>query len=328
MSLSRQDVPCPASSATITRLAGWERSTFSERGFRNFAWFSSIDDAVARLRFGGFHETLGKSDFTAQSWIFRPPARGRNDEWTLKCEFLKKRPATAKPVAVLAHDADAANVLDAADEARLSVPDEVAILGIDNSPLICESVRVPLSSINHDMESVGYEGAALLDRLMRGGACAARPRALPPKAALRQSTEVTAVKDEPLRRALKHILANYRSRDCVYHVASASGISRFTLNRAFRRHLGMSVSDYLATLRLARAKDLLLQTKMPVADVAAQTGFNTQQYFTNVFRTAVGVTPRVSGSSISTCQPVATIRDTPPGRSPRSRISLAQNTFV
>jgi len=295
LSLSREDVPLPRVVGDHYLIGRVGAEHFLERGFRHFAWFSTIDDATASLRLRGFNETLAQAGFSAESWIFQPRPRSRRDEWTLKCEFLQRRlESIPKPAAVFAYnDADAANVLDAADNARLAVPEEIALLGVDNNEMICESVRVPLSSVNHDMERIGSEGAALLDRLMQGAPAPKHRKILPPKGiTTRQSTEVLAVNHEPTRRALQVLHAYYQRRNSTGEAAVASGLSRRQLERAFRKHLGRSVSDYLAALRLARAKELLIRTSLPVADVAAQTGFNTHQYFNNVFRQAVGRTPR------------------------------------
>jgi LacI family transcriptional regulator len=295
LSIIREEVPLPrvvGDQHFIGRLAA---EHFLERGFRHFACFSTTNDAVTRLRLRGFSETLAHDGLSAESWIFQAPTRARRDEWTLKCEFLVRRlKSIRKPAAVFAfRDADAANVLDAADDAKLAVPEEIAILGTDNSEMICESVRVPLSSINHDLEGIGYEGAALLHRLMQGAPTPPHPRLIPPKGlTIRQSTDALAVNHEPTRLALKFLHDHYQRRSSPDDAAAVSGLSRRNLERAFRHHLGRSVSDYLAALRLGRAKELLLRTNLPIADVAAQTGFSTQQYFNNVFRQAAGKTPR------------------------------------
>ena len=295
VSIIRQEVRLPRVVGDQYFIGRLGAEHFLERGFRHFACFSIADDAVTRLRLRGFSETLAKAGFTSESWIFKTRPRSRRDEWTLKCEFLVRRlESIPKPAAVFAfRDADAANVLDAADDAKLAVPEEIAILGTDNNEMICESVRVPLSSINHDLEGIGYEGAALLHRLMQGAPAPKHPRLIPPRGlTIRQSTDALAVHHEPTRLAVKFLHAHYQRRNSPDGAAEVSGLSRRNLERSFRQHLGRSVSDYLAALRLARAKELLLRTNLPIADVAAQTGFSTQQYFNNVFRQAAGNTPR------------------------------------
>lgn len=295
LSVIRQDVDLPRVAGDHYLIGSLAAEHFIERGFRHFAWFSLFNDAVAQLRLRGFSETLARAGAACELWFFEPRPGERRDEWTDKCDFLEDRlKIVPKPAAVFAFcDIDAANVLDACANVGLAVPEEVAILGTDNNELICESVRVPLSSVNHDLETVGYEGAVLLHGLMHGARPPRRVKLIPPKAiTVRQSTEVLAINHEPTRRALQFLQENYRQRIGAEEVAAACGMSRRTLDQSFHQHLGRSISDQLAALRLIRAKELLLGTSLSAAGVAAETGFNTPQYFNNVFRRAAGLTPR------------------------------------
>ena len=295
LSVIRQEIVLPRVAGDHYLIGSLAAEHFIERGFRNFAWFSPYKDAVAQLRFGGFRETLGRVGAVCDSWIFELPSNEYRDEWMEKCEFLEQRLKIApKPLAVFAFcDFDAANVLDACANAGLAVPDEVAILGSDNNELICESVRVPLSSVNHDLEGIGFEGAALLHRLMQGGRAPKNVKLIPPKAiTVRQSTEVLAINHDPTRRALQFLQQNYRKRIGAEGVAAVCGMSRRKLDISFHKHLGRSISEQLSALRIIRAKELLLKTSLSAADVAAETGFNTPQYFSSVFRRATGLTPR------------------------------------
>jgi LacI family transcriptional regulator len=295
LSVIREDVPLPRVVGDHRLVGCLAAEHFLERGFRHFAWFSTMDDAVSRLRLAGFRQTLASAGFTCENWIFQRHPLERRNEWAGKCAFLERRlKAMPKPAAVFAfHDADASNVLDACTDAALAVPEEVAILGTDNNELICESARVPLSSVNHDLEGVGYEGAALLHRLMQGGRPPKRPRLIEPKGVTtRRSTDVLAINHQPARQALQSLRENYQKRTVIEDAVAASGLSRRNLERAFRQHVGRSLSEQLATLRLSRAKDFLLQTKLSATDIAAQVGFTTPQYFSNTFHKAFGVTPR------------------------------------
>ena len=164
LSIIRSEVVVPRVAGDHCLIGSLAAEHFIERGFRHFVWFSPFNDMAAQLRLRGFAETLARVGAACESWVFESKPDEHRDEWTDKCEFLEHRlKMVSKPVAVFAFcDIDAANVLDACSNVGLAVPDEVAILGTDNNELICESVRVPLSSVNHDLEGVGYEGAALL----------------------------------------------------------------------------------------------------------------------------------------------------------------------
>jgi LacI family transcriptional regulator len=295
LSIIREDVALPRVVGAQHAIGCLGAEHFLERGFRHFAWFSTLDDAVTRLRLRGFAETLARTGLSTDCWIFQLPRHSHCDEWSAKCDFLEKRlRAAAKPTAVFCfRDADAANVLDACADAGLAVPEEIAILGADNNRLICESVRVPLSSVNHDLDGLGYAGAALLDRLMRGGQAPQQPKLIHPKGiTVRQSTDVLAINHEPTRRAIQFLQEHYRRCIGAEEAAAASGLPRRRLELCFKEHLGRSIRSHLAILRLVRAKELLLNTTYSVTDVAAQTGFNTPQYFNLFFRHATGMTPR------------------------------------
>ncbi len=268
---------------------------FLERGFRHFAWHANHTRPAAELRHDGFAEILRRDKFVCERWIWRAGARDPGDVWRAKCEWLmQKLQAIPKPAAIFAfRDSDAANVLDASLAAGISVPDDVAILGVDNNDLICETQSVPLSSVGHDLERLGYDGAALLDKLMAGASPPRQAILIPPRGiAVRRSTEGLAVRHEPCRRALRLLRQSYSRNIGVSDAVQASGLSRRALEKAFREHVGRSVGEELGRIRLARVKELLTRGTISVADVAAAAGFHTPQYLNNVFRKATGLTPR------------------------------------
>jgi LacI family transcriptional regulator len=294
LSVYRRDVPLPRVAGDHVQIGVVAAEHFLERAFRHFAWFSTKDDPVVRLRLEGFSTTLATAGHDCTTWIFQSAHSRRGNEWIAKLDFLRRRLRTApKPLAVFTfHDYDAATVLDACADAGLSVPDDVAILGSDNNEMICDTVRVPLSSVNHDLEGLGYQGATLLGRLMNGKAPPGDMILVPPKGVtVRRSTDLTAINYEPARKAVNLLREKYRRLDAAEVVCEASGLSRRQLDRAFLKHLGRSVHDLLTTIRIARAKELLQRTDYKVADVSAMCGFKTPQYFNTFFRKSVGTTP-------------------------------------
>ena len=293
LSLVRQDLQLPRVVGDHWRMGQLAAEHFLERGFRQFAWFSEGDSPVMTLRRRGFAETLARHGMTSREWTWKPA--GSANPWAAKSAWLARQlEAIPKPAAVFAWcDMEAVDVLDVCLREGFAVPDEVAVLGVDNNELICESLRVPLSSVYHDLESLGYEGAALLDRLMNGQRAPRRPILIPPKGIVtRRSTEVLAIHHEPSRRALRFLRENFRRKDAVTEAVEAGGCPRAVLEKAFREHLDRLIMQELTRIRLARSRELLLQTDLSMADVAAATGFNTAQYFNNVFRKATGRTPR------------------------------------
>lgn len=294
LSVIRPDIEVPRVSGDHYAIGQAAGELFAEKGFQHFAWFSTRDDPASRLREQGFMETVKNQAVTAESWVFPQVTRRKQDEWTVKRDWLVKHlRAIPKPAAIFTfHDLEAVNVLDACLMADIQVPEEVAILGVDNNPAICESVRVRLSSVNHDLEGLGYAGAGLLDRLMRGEKAPKQPVLIPPRGITeRRSTDALAVGHDGVRKALEFLRTNYPRLIGPAEAAEDAGVPRSHLESEFRRLFHHSMRAELARIRLQRAKEYLLETDLPVADVAAKTGFNTAQYFNNVFRRATGLTP-------------------------------------
>lgn len=294
LSVIRPEIKVPRVSGDHYAIGQTAGELFLERGYQHYAWFSTHDDPASRLRKQGFFDAVKSQAVTAESWIFPPAVRRKQDEWTVKSEWLIKHlRAIPKPAAVFAfHDAEAANVLDACLLGGIDVPEEVSILGVDNNPVICESVRVHLSSVNHDLEGLGYAGAALLDGLMRGEKAPKNPVLIPPRGVtLRRSTDALAVEHDAVRKAVEFMRKNYPRLIGPEDAAEEAGMPRVQLEAEFRKLFHHSMRKELARIRLQRAKEFLLGTELPVADVAARTGFNTAQYFNNVFRRETGYTP-------------------------------------
>lgn len=295
LAIGRPDVAVPrviGDNAEIARLAG---EHFLERGFRSFAWYSSVDGPVADIRRDEYFKTVRSRAAVMEDWTFSAKRAGRQGEWIQRLNWLSRRlRAVPKPVAVFAfRDPDAVNVLDAALREGFDVPEEVSILGVGNNEIICESVRIPLSSVKHNLTELGYEGAVLLDKIMDGARPPTKPRLIAPQGIqMRRSTDSLAISDPMVRAALRLFRENTRRDISPEDVAALIGIPRKTLESAFRAQLGHSMRTEFARTRLTRAKLLLIGTEHSVADLAAMAGFNTPQYFNNVFRKEYGMTPR------------------------------------
>ena len=223
----------------------------------------------------------------------------RQSEWPSFVEWIRgKLAAAGKPLAVLTYDeTDAARLLYAARELGINVPEELAILSIGNNPLICENQSIPLSSIDQNLERGGYEAAALLDRLMDSRSRTrhlARSAILVPPAGVitRRSTDVIAIADPTVRKALEFIGKNLAKPIGSPQIAEALDLKRSELDRLFRDHLMRSVGEEIRRQRLARAKLLLETTDRTISDIARQTGYCTPSHLTNTFKSVLGRTPK------------------------------------
>jgi LacI family transcriptional regulator len=204
--------------------------------------------------------------------------------------WLKSLP---RPVGIMAcNDDRGLEVLEACRRARLAVPDEVAVIGVDNDEMLCGLSDPPLSSVDVGVERAGYEAAALLDRLMRGARPPKDPVFFPPYGVtVRRSTEILQVEDADLKEMIRFI----RERACtdlrVEEAMQHSELSPSTLQRRFRRFLGRSPKEEITRLRVERARQLLAETELSVAEVAKRCGFEELKHFSRAFHHAAGTTP-------------------------------------
>ena len=293
LTISRPDVAVPRVTSDHTAIGRLAAEHFRERNFRNAVWFSVGWGAVHAMRFKGLQEGLER---TPLKWVLAESLpTSRQNDWSSFTKWLRGAFAAApKPVAALTYDeADGARLLNAALELDISVPEELAILTIGDNRTICENQSVPLSSIDQNLERGGYEAAALLDRLMSGQRPPKKPILVPPLGVVvRRSTEVIAVSDPTVRKAMELISKRLAQPIGSPQIADALGVRRPVLDTLFREHLCHSVGEEIRRQRFARAKLLLETTNMSVAAIAAETGYCSPSHLANTFRDTTGVSPR------------------------------------
>jgi LacI family transcriptional regulator len=263
-------------------------------GLRHFAYcgWSSPGDPRGywweSVRFRGFVEGLGAAGpaVRVHAAADRVWAREQKD----LARWLRELP---RPVGIFAgNDQRARHVLEAARLAGVAIPREAAVIGVDNDDVLCEMSTPSLSSVKLDAERMGYEGAALLDRLMSGRRAARKPVVVPPLGvAPRQSTDILASADAVTQEALRYIRANAGRPIRVRDVLQAVRVSRRTLETRFDRALGATPHGEIQRARLERARALLAETEWPIKKVAAASGFSYAERLHAVFRQALGLTP-------------------------------------
>jgi LacI family transcriptional regulator len=198
-----------------------------------------------------------------------------------------------KPVAVLAeYDDRAIDVLDAALLAGLKVPEQVAVLGVDNDELRCPFAPVPLSSIDNDEERIGYEAARVLDDLLHGKPKPAQPLRIPPRrVVVRQSTNILAIPHEHVAMALRMIWEHYHEPIDAVRVANEIPLSYPQLHVSFVKHVGHSMADEIERLRLEHAQQLLISTDSKLSEVARKSGFGSADRMGRVFMRRLNICP-------------------------------------
>jgi LacI family transcriptional regulator len=198
-----------------------------------------------------------------------------------------------KPVGIMAcYDIRGQQVLDACRAAGLAVPGEVAVIGVDNDELLCDLASPPLSSVIPNAHRAGYEAAALLDRMMAGKRVPATARLIAPRGvAARQSTDVLAVDDRAIARAVQFIREEACGGINVSDVLRVVPLSRRVLEQRFQRLLGHTPREEILHVRLNRVRQLLAETKLSLYQIAERTGFEHVEYLSVVFKRETGLTP-------------------------------------
>jgi LacI family transcriptional regulator len=197
-------------------------------------------------------------------------------------------------VAVLAdHDVAAHDLADMCQILGLRVPDDVAILGVDDDELECQLAFPPLSSVAIPAERIGFEAARLLDRLLSGKRMVPRAVYLPPvRVVTRHSTSTFAI-DEPVVTAALHYIHNHFAEPLrVSAIAARLVVRRRILERKFRSLLGRSVLDEIHRVRIEHVKELLANSDLSMSEVAVKSGFSTPQRMATLFRKLAGLAPR------------------------------------
>jgi LacI family transcriptional regulator len=196
-----------------------------------------------------------------------------------------------KPAGVMAcNDFRAVQLLDACRRAGVAVPEQVAVIGVDND-VACELCNPPLTSVIPDAERIGYEAARMLDQLMKGQKPPFHEKYVPPRGMVtRQSTDVTAINDPIVAGAIHFIRRHACDGIGVDDVVDAAKVSRSVLQRRFRLLMKRSIHDVILNIRLERVKQLLIDTTLSLPDIADRTGFNHSEYLSMVFKQRTGQT--------------------------------------
>ncbi|MGH8018308.1 MAG: substrate-binding domain-containing protein, partial [Opitutaceae bacterium] len=273
----------------IARVAS---SHLLERGFKHFAYCGDprFNWSVWRERHFGSQIRAAGCECHLLS-LCGAGSDSPEQERALK-RWLEKLP---KPVGIMAcYDICGKQVLDACRDAGLAVPDEVAVIGVDNDELLCELAAPPLTSVIPNTRRAGFTAAALLDRIISGEAV--KPGAAhlvgPLGVAARQSTDVLAIDDREIVRAIQFIRQHACAGIKVADVLKSVRLSRRVLEQRFQRLFGRTPHEEILHQRLSRVQQLLTETDLSLASIAERTGFEHVEYLSVAFKRERGITPR------------------------------------
>jgi LacI family transcriptional regulator len=272
---------------------------FMQRGFRNYAFCGFVGANYSDQRSQFFQERLARAGLSCA--VYNPPETSR-DAQVIELEkrgllfqdhlshWLKSLP---KPVGIMTcNDIRGHQVVNACRRVNLAVPEEVAVVGVDNDEIFCELCDPPLTSVALNTLQIGYEATALLERIMNGGKSPTEPILVPPLGIVtRRSSDVLAMSDRSLAAGARFMREHAFESININDVAKAAGMSRRVFERRFVSQVGRPPKAEVLRLRLERVKELLADTNWTLAQIAERTGFKYSEYLHTVFTQKVGVPP-------------------------------------
>jgi LacI family transcriptional regulator len=265
-----------------------------DRGFEKLAFLGEAKYNWSKLRQQHFEAAAAAAK--CESFVFE--GKNRNDEdysWTRESRRLKAWvQRLPKPIGVMAcYDFAGQQLLDVCRELDLAVPEQLAVVGVDNDVRLCRLCSPPLSSVIPDTHRTGYQAAQLLDQLMRGATKTEEALLIPPSGiAERQSSDVYALDDPDIVTALRFIRENACSGISVADVLKAVPLSRRVLEHRFQKLVKRTPHAEIIRIRMERACRLLRETDLSLADISRRSGFSDPDYFSVAFKSYMQTTPR------------------------------------
>lgn len=264
-----------------------------DQGLGTFAFFGLRSWLYSNLRRDGFARAVAAAGCRVSCWDEPPAPKGKREWWKWVSRLAQWLGALPKPAGLFAcDDSKALRILDICEKYGIAVPEEISLVGVDNDEMV-NGIAVPsLSSIDMDFQRVGYEAAALLERLMQHEPVPREPVYVPPRGVIhRRSSDSIAFDNPDVARAVEYIRDHADEQIKVEDVIDDLQISRRSLEQLFRKALGRSPHDEINRVRLLRVKQLLATTDLPVFDIAMQLGFKFVEHLHQVFRAETGMTP-------------------------------------
>jgi LacI family transcriptional regulator len=292
--LVQHDSSCPknlpvikTNSLSIAKMAS---EHLIEKGFKNFAFcgFDNYEWSNKRkLYFTQYNDEAG-----FMTHIYFSPKSIKIYDWENEqrhvSEWIKTLP---KPVGMLAcNDDRGQHILEVCKRIGFKVPEDVAVIGVDNDPMICEIGDPPLTSIALNVESAGYEAAKLLDQLINKKKIVGKQIMVNPSHIVqRQSSDILAVNDTEVALAIQYIRNNTKNKILVKDVVETTNISRRTLEKRFRKTIHRSIYDEIRLVRVELISKLLIETNLPISQITSFFNFTDVEHISRYFKKEKGI---------------------------------------
>jgi LacI family transcriptional regulator len=266
-----------------------------EHGFTHFGFIGHPGIGWSEDRFEGFLATVQAAGHRVDRYrgAAKTLPRYHQRSWEKEVDDVAAWVrAMPKPAGIMAcNDFRAVQLLDACRRAHIAVPEETAVIGVDNEPVACEIANPTLSSVVPDAVRIGYEAAAMLDTLIRGRQPRTLELCLPPTGIVtRRSTDIMAITDPLVATAMQLIRRHACDGINVEDLLRRLDVSRSVLQRRFQKALEKTIHDVILAERLRKVKELLAETELSLPDIAQRSGFSHSEYLSTVFKQQTGKT--------------------------------------
>ncbi len=263
-----------------------------ECGLRYVAFFGKLNHEAARLRRKGFMACLQEAGERVQMYPCPAPLQ-HLESWYQQVElggrWLSEAP---KPIGIMCYtDREARWLAQLCALLDIPIPEKVALLGVDDDPAIAQLCAPLLSSIRLPLEKVGYEAGRMLSNLMAQRPTSTELLLRPEGVVVRASSNLLQIDAPNITAALRFIRENTHRALKVADILEVVPVSRRYLEQRFRAVLGRTIHDEIRRQRLRQARDYLISTQKPVAEVARVSGFASLDHFYRSFREEFGETP-------------------------------------
>ncbi len=296
-SYRRPHLPFPRVLVDHEAVANLVVDHFVARGHQNFAFYSDVNNWAFEENGRAFVKALQAKgrDCRWMCWHRSPAYYDGQLQWKKKRDWLAAEIKNApKPLALFAATDDhAVEVLEICENTKLNVPEQVSIVGVDNSLLAVEAMHTPISSVDTNLELVGYRGAEVLEQIMSGKRPTKAPLRIPPAGLIaRKSSDLVAISHPGVSRALRFMMEHCHEAIGVEDLVRVAAMSRRALHQAFVDLIGRPPGHELQRVRLERAKQLLVDTDTKLEAVATQSGYQSANSFWFAFKQATDMSPK------------------------------------
>ena len=260
---------------------------FLEKGLRNMAFCGFDDFEWSKERgkyFSMFNEEAGY-----KTQIYVQQNKHIDSDWENEqrhvSEWIINLP---KPVGIFAANDDRGqHILEVCKLINLNVPEDVAVIGVDNDPMICEIGDPPLTSIALNVESAGFEAAKLMDYMITNRKLSGEQIAVSPVHIVqRQSSDILAVGDPEVNRAINFIKKNAQNKILVKDVVKQTNLSRRTLERKFKQSIRRSIYGEIKRVRIELIAKMLIETDLPISHISSLFNFTDIEHISRYFKLA------------------------------------------